>query len=186
MAAPMASLGPAVDVPGPSWYPGAASPLGWPSPAGPAPAASSGLAAGLCSLTFERRAASSLGSPWLPGHAALRHPGSAIWPRWCLAGGAGAAALLSRRDWGWLQSLLAGGVGASAVQIGAGGGALSSTGVALPAGGALTQVGAAAMGPLCSTGAAEEQLPGPLSLCLLPAMWVKAVAGIAALVSNSQ
>ena len=121
MAAPMASLGPAVDVPGPSWYPGAASPLGWPSPAGPAPAASSGLAAGLCSLTFERRAASSLGSPWLPGHAALRHPGSAIWPQWCLAGGAGAAALLSRRDSGWLQSLLAGGVGASAVQIGAGG-----------------------------------------------------------------
>ena len=208
MAAPMASLGPAVDVPGPSWYPGAASPLGWPSPAGAAPAASSGLAAGLCSLTFERRAASSLGPPWLPGHAALRHPGSAIWPRWCLAGGAGAAALLSRRDSGWLQSLLAGGGGASTVHIAAGGckgrqegerdrspapgwdrlpsllgqrdwskaspgpspaargclpltGALSSTGVALPAGCALTQEGAAPMGALCSTGAAEEQLPGP-------------------------
>ena len=40
-------------------------------------------------------------------------------------------------------------------------GAHASTAVTLPAVNSVAQVGASSVGPFCSTGAAEEQLPGP-------------------------
>jgi len=80
-AAPAISVGPAVDVLGPTWNPGAASPLGWPSPLGPAPAASSGLAVGLSSPMFEGGAAPSPGSACLPGLSSISRRGNPRGPR---------------------------------------------------------------------------------------------------------
>lgn len=75
---------------------------------------------------------------------------------------------------------MAGSTGAGALRVAAGGGAHASTAVTLPAVNSVAQVGAPSVGPFCSTGAAEEQLPGPIRLFLLPASWVKARADIAA------
>lgn len=97
-AAPTASVGPAVGIPGPTWFPGAASPLGWPSPPGPAPAASLGLAVGFCSPTLKRRAASSPGPPWLPGPASISRCGNPRGPR-CSPLSASVRASLSATGW---------------------------------------------------------------------------------------
>ena len=97
-AAPTASVGPAVGIPGPTWFPGAASPLGWPSPPGPAPAASSGLAAGLRIPMLTRRAASSPGPPWLPGPASSSCCGNSRGPRCSLSSVSVGAAVITK---GW-------------------------------------------------------------------------------------
>jgi len=97
-AAPAASVGSAVGILGPTWYPGAASLLGWPSPPGPEPAMFSGLALGLCSPMFERRAASSPGPSWLPGPTSISPRGIPRGPR-CPPQRVGVGAALSTRGW---------------------------------------------------------------------------------------
>ena len=74
------------------------SPLGWPSPPGPAPAASVGLAAGVCIPMLTRRAASSPGPPWLPGPASSSCCGNSRGPRCSLSSVSVGAAVITK---GW-------------------------------------------------------------------------------------
>lgn len=170
-------------VTGGSWCPptgqagGAAPSAGFCSTA--APAASSGTVPGVLGLMY-RLADCPLFCPW-PSPLSLL--GTVGWPRCCLAAGAAEAAPCG--CWGATggpQSLWTGRAGAGEPQIGTGGSAQASAAVALPGACAVGQVGAAPVGAFGSTGAAQQQLPGPLSLRLLPALWVKAFADITALV----